>query len=238
MAFMGARDDGDGARLGRGDKTNQASVASSLHFSATSQGTTVFACSATIRSHMKRFVSSSLFAIALGVAAFPVFASSLFAAEAGEYDFGEFVPPQNSGEFVEVNLTRDLIAIAGKLVAKQEPDVSALLAGLHGVRVHVIGVDDANRTTLTKRIVDARADLTKRGWQHTVSVREKDQAVDVFVKTHGDETIDGIVVTVLGDKEQAVFVNVVGNIKPEQLAMLGERFGIDPLKHIRAETGG
>jgi hypothetical protein len=35
---------------------------------------------------------------------------------------------------------------------------------------------------------------------------------------------------------QAVFVNIVGDIKPEQIAMIGERLHIDPLKKIAEET--
>jgi hypothetical protein len=31
---------------------------------------------------------------------------------------------------------------------------------------------------------------------------------------------------------QVVLVNVVGNIQPEKLAVVGERFNLDPLKHI------
>src|SRR5947207_116168 len=37
-------------------------------------------------------------------------------------------------------------------------------------------------------------------------------------------------------ERQAVFVNVVGNIKPEQLALLGEKLHIDPLKKIGKAT--
>ena len=38
-------------------------------------------------------------------------------------------------------------------------------------------------------------------------------------------------VTVLdGNKQEAVVVNVVGDIKPEQLAALGEAMNIEPLK--------
>jgi len=58
--------------------------------------------------------------------------------------------------------------------------------------------------------------------------------VAVFVKTNEREGIDGIVVTVLDPNEkQAVFVNVVGDIKPEQIAALGKNLHIDPLAHLK-----
>ena len=37
---------------------------------------------------------------------------------------------------------------------------------------------------------------------------------------------------VIDGGKQAVFVNVVGDIKPEQLSMLGETLHIDPLKKL------
>jgi hypothetical protein len=48
----------------------------------------------------------------------------------------------------------------------------------------------------------------------------------------GSEAIEGVAVTVLQGNSEAVLVNVVGDIKPEQLATLGERFDIEPLKKI------
>jgi hypothetical protein len=41
-----------------------------------------------------------------------------------------------------------------------------------------------------------------------------------------------LVAVVLDGKEHAVFANVVGDIRPEQLAMLGDKFHIDPLKRL------
>ena len=34
----------------------------------------------------------------------------------------------------------------------------------------------------------------------------------------------------LDGKKEAVLVNIVGDLKPEKLAMIGERFNIEPLK--------
>jgi hypothetical protein len=46
------------------------------------------------------------------------------------------------------------------------------------------------------------------------------------------DAVQGVVVTVTDGNKEAVFVNVVGNIQVDKLATIGERFGIDPLKHI------
>jgi hypothetical protein len=44
--------------------------------------------------------------------------------------------------------------------------------------------------------------------------------------------VEGLVVTILDGNREAVLVNIVGNIKPEQVALLGERFNIEPLKKV------
>lgn len=172
-------------------------------------------------------------AVALGAAAL---VSSASAAHSGEYDFGAFSAPSGGGQFVEVDVPRNLIALASHFVGSDEPEIAALLGGLQRVRVHVIGVNDGNRADLSARVERSRDELTKAGWQRVVTVRERKESVNVFVKTSADEVIDGVVVTVLNDDDEAVFVNIVGNIKPEQILTLGQRFGIDPLKEIGRHT--
>jgi len=57
--------------------------------------------------------------------------------------------------------------------------------------------------------------------------------VGVFVKMREDESIDGVVVTVIDrSDDKAVFVNVVGNITPEQISALGEGLNIEPLAKL------
>jgi hypothetical protein len=56
--------------------------------------------------------------------------------------------------------------------------------------------------------------------------------VAVFLKTRGDESVEGLAITVIGANNQAVLVNIVGDIRPEKVAMIGERFNIEPLKKV------
>jgi len=155
---------------------------------------------------------------------------------AGFVDFGKFTPPSGGGQFVEVNIKSPLIGLAVRLTEKAEPEVADLLRGLHSVRVNVIGVDDANRAELGERLAAIRTELESKGWERIVTVQEKGQEVGVYLKQRGEESIEGVVVTVLEANKEAVLVNVVGDIRPEKIALLGEKFGIEPLKKVGEVT--
>jgi len=86
---------------------------------------------------------------------------------------------------------------------------------------------------MKKRVTDIREQLDKAGWERIVTAIEKNQDVGVFLKTRDAKTVEGVCVTVI-DKNQVVLVNVVGDIQPEKLAIVGERFDVEPLKHIPA----
>ena len=148
----------------------------------------------------------------------------------GFVDFGKFTPAPG-GEFVEVNVSSNLITMVTNL-AKDEPDVAEVLRGLKSIRVNVLGVNQENREDLQSRIQSVRSQLDQGGWERVVTVMNGKDDVGVYMKTRGPEAVEGLVVTVLEGKGHAVFVNVVGDIRPEKLSMLGERFNIEPLKHI------
>lgn len=151
---------------------------------------------------------------------------------AGYIDFGKLAPGNSGSEFVEVNVNSNLVAIVAKLAQKGEPDVADLLQGLQAIRVNVIGLTDENRDDIEQRIKGIRTQLDTQGWERVVSVQDKNDDVGVYLKTRGPEAVEGVVVTVLDGKKEAVLINVVGDIKVEKLGMLGEKFNIDPLKKV------
>jgi len=176
---------------------------------------------------MKRLIP-----LAVGLAVISTAATTGLCAESlppGQVDFGKF-SPSSGGEFVEVNLSSSLISLAAKFVEKSEPEVARLLNSVHLVRVNVVGMDEDNRADLEKRAQKIRRELDSKGWERIVTAQKQGQDVGVYLKTQGKDTVQGIVVMVMEGKGEAVFVNIVGNIKPEQLALLGDKLHIDPLK--------
>ena len=183
---------------------------------------------------MKNIVSFSLIAAGFVLAAHGLSAK---AASAGSVDFGSFAAT-GAGQVVEVKLEPALIKFAAKVAAVNEPEAAALLRNIEHVRVNVVALDETNTAEATARIAAVRTQLESAGWAPTVSVRDpkKGDDVVVYIKTGADDCIEGIVVTVIEDKQQAVFVNVVGSIRPEQLAELGKRLDIDVLKRPELKT--
>ena len=153
----------------------------------------------------------------------------------GYVDFGKFTPPSSGGEFVEVHIKSNLIAMVARLAEKSDPDVAELLRGLQLVRVNVVGLDDGNRGEMEKRVKNIRAELDSHGWERVVTAQQKDQDVGVYLKTRGQEAVEGLVVTVIDGNHEAVLVNIVGDIKPEKIAVIGEKLNIEPLKKIGKE---
>jgi uncharacterized protein DUF4252 len=154
----------------------------------------------------------------------------------GQVDFGTFTPPGSNGEFVEVNVTSSIISLAAHFIEKEEPDIAKVLNGLQLVHVNVIGVNDENKADLENKAQKIKKQLEGHGWERIVLAQQQDQNVAVYLKTENKDTVQGIVVTVMDGSKQAVFVNVVGNIKPEQLSMIGDRLHIEPLKHLGKAT--
>jgi hypothetical protein len=159
-------------------------------------------------------------------------------ASPGQVDFGAFAAPGNGAEFVEVNLTSNLISLASKLFDKQEPDVAKLLTSVELVHVAVIGLDDDNKSDLRERAEKVRKQMDGKGWERIVAAQKDDKDVSVYLKSQNKDTVQGIVVMAMERGQKAVFVNIVGDIKPEQIAMLGETLHIDPLKKLGESTQG
>jgi hypothetical protein len=149
---------------------------------------------------------------------------------AGYVDFGKFTPPTSGGEFVEVHIKSNLISMAARLVEKSEPDVAELIRGLQLIRVNVIGLDDGNRAEIEKRIKKIRGELDAQGWERIVTAQKKDEDVGVYLKTRGSDAVEGLVITVIEGNREAVLINIVGDIKPDKIAVIGERLDIEPLK--------
>jgi hypothetical protein len=71
--------------------------------------------------------------------------------------------------------------------------------------------------------------LSQQGWESVVTVNSDDEQVRIFMKFNG-ENVEGITVMAL-EEDEAVFVNVIGDLKPDELSQVMDNFDIDMGNH-------
>lgn len=156
------------------------------------------------------------------------------APEPGHIDFGRLTGAAR-GEYVEINVGRGLLKLASLVAKRNNPEVASIISGLSRIRVNVVELDENNRAEARERITTVRDQLARDGWDQVVTARShRHEDVVVFVKQGAAEAIEGVVVTVFDDrKREAVFINVVGNIRPDQLEALGAHLHLPALEGRR-----
>lgn len=179
---------------------------------------------------MKRLVQQTVALVALSVVG--VLRSSADNPAPGWVDFGKLPPPAAGAEYVEVQVRSNLIAMVARLAERAEPSVADALRGLQAVRVNVIGLTDDNRAEVEKRVHALRSELDAAGWERLVTVQNSKEDLGVFIKLRGDEAVQGLAVTIIDNHKEAVLVNIVGDIRPDKVAMVAEQLNIEPLKKV------
>ena len=137
---------------------------------------------------------------------------------------------RKASEAVDINIDERLIRIALLAFSDKDEDeriIKELIKSLKGVYVRSFEFEGANNYTSSD--LDAvRAQLRGPGWSKMVNVTSKrDGTVEVYVLLVGD-TIGGLTVLSLEDRELAV-VNLVGPVDLQKLASLEGHLGIPEL---------
>ncbi len=141
----------------------------------------------------------------------------------GYVDFGEL----NSifGEpTVQISIGESLLGLIGTLSAEEDPEAAELFRKLNGVRVNVFETE-ALTDSAVALVKDVSGKLAAAGWESVVTVNSADEQVRVFMKLNA-ESVDGITVMAL-EANEAVFVNVIGNINPAELDRVMKNFDVE-----------
>jgi len=123
----------------------------------------------------------------------------------------------------EVNLSLGpLIIGAARWAIDEGEELDALLDDVDGVRVSVFKIED-NEKLFIDDFTETKQNLLADGWQQLVRVKDADDDsyTLMFAKSNGD-IIYGLVVLTLSDDE-AVFVNLIGNIHPDSFDPIMEQ---------------
>jgi hypothetical protein len=135
-----------------------------------------------------------------------------------------------ASETVNVTLDTSLLGFAGKFLSDKDPEEAAakkLLGGLKGI--YVRGFEFAKEGEYSSADVEAiREQLKGPDWACFLSVQSKRETTEICLHREGD-AITGLALLAAEPRELTV-VNIVGAIRPEDLAALSGHFGLPQIK--------
>lgn len=125
---------------------------------------------------------------------------------------------------ITINLGGTMLNFVGMMSKSESPETSQLISKLKGIRVQIYSTDD-NADAAKDQFKKVKSAIKSSGWEPIVQVNEEDEQVLVYMKMEGDN-MEGMTVMVVDD-EEAVFVNIIGQLNPTELGRVMESFDVD-----------
>ena len=125
---------------------------------------------------------------------------------------------------ISLSIGPTLLHFAARYI-DDDPETRDLLRSLDGVRVRIYEVDgDAQK--VAGRMENMSANLQQDGWEPVMMVRKQDEQAHMLLRTVDGE-IRGMIVLVLDGDSEAVIVNLMGEIRPEQFGNVMVALDVD-----------
>jgi len=127
---------------------------------------------------------------------------------------------------VLINLNKTMLGFVSKLNVA-DTETTELISKLEGVRVHIYDIE-GNEQPALDLIASVSKDIQSKNWMPIVSINEENEKVRIFVKMTED-SMDGLMVMLVdsSDEGEAVFINIIGEIDPDQINSVTESLNIN-----------
>jgi len=135
---------------------------------------------------------------------------------------------------IQVSVKGALLKLVSAAARVEDEEFADLVNGLKAIRVTGFSADEYGHEVFdsARDLAKGFSDNLKRDWDQVAMVREKGENVYVYLRDI-DDIIQGMVVMVVDDKDgEAIFVNIVGRIDPEQIGRIGQKFDVDVLEEL------
>lgn len=125
---------------------------------------------------------------------------------------------------VNISIGGALLGFVGAMAKNEDPAVAAIFSKLKGVRVSVYSTEGKAEAALGQ-VDRVKKSLSSSNWEPIVQVNDDGERVQIFMKINGDK-MDGLVLMAVDD-EEAVFINVIGQLDPQELSQVMNKFDVD-----------
>jgi uncharacterized protein DUF4252 len=130
---------------------------------------------------------------------------------------------------VEINLEGALLNLVGAAAKGADPEFSALIAGLKAIKVQAVPLKGLDEGAVRSKIGRTVRWLEEHGWKSTMRVKDEGEETYMYLKEI-DGKISGLTLLSLDPDDEAVVINIVGRIDPEQIGRLSQHLNLPLVK--------
>ena len=143
----------------------------------------------------------------------------------GYADFGDLTGLSGVEPSVELSLGPALIRFVAAATRAEDSELADTLGKLQSINVSVFDIPPDRIDSISARADEISRVLERSQWEPAVKVRSTDGSINLYMKTEAG-VVQGMVVMIVEPGEDAIFLNIVGQIDPEQLGRVASRFGV------------
>jgi hypothetical protein len=141
----------------------------------------------------------------------------------GYVDFGNLSETYGEPK-ITINLGGAMLSFVDMASGSDDTGTSDLISKLKGIRVQIYSLDE-DTSAARNQFSETKGNLKSSGWEPIVQINEDDEQVLVYMKSV-EGNMEGMTVMVVDD-EQAVFVNVIGQLNPAELSQVMKKFDVN-----------
>jgi len=158
----------------------------------------------------------------------------------GYFDFGR-IPGVVDEPKVQIDLNPIMLGFMAGALKEKNAESASVLEGIRGIKVFVYELTQG-RDQVRSFIDDIGNRLEGESWMRMIYVDSEDSKVRIHVRPGvNGASISGMTLMVLSDDDDAVFMNIVGDINPSKLGQIASSVGfknlLDDLSDAAEEVG-
>ena len=131
---------------------------------------------------------------------------------------------QGAKNVTEVNLDKNMLMMASRLTAKEDPEAQLLMKKMDFVYVRSYEYAKAGAYRM-EDVAQFRGRLDESKWSHVVKNRSATESTDVWLKADEEGVLSELLV-IAAEPTQLTFVHLKGRMSMEELTRAGASFGV------------
>ncbi len=144
--------------------------------------------------------------------------------------------PDDAESFQDIDLSLVLKDVAREAKKNDDLAIAELLSMVHSLRLRSFSVDSNSEKMAKKAVKKISERLEKDGWDTLMRFKDSDELTTISTMYHNDNMV-GLTVVVFSPEDEAMFINIVGDLDLGRLMRLASQLDSHDLEGYLEQFG-